>query len=65
MQDENVELLNRVMQQRKDIQGLMKGLETAVADLEGSVATLNSETSGVDGLREQTREVDEDMRMTS
>ncbi|KAK4508240.1 hypothetical protein PRZ48_001978 [Zasmidium cellare] len=57
---ENQELIARVMQQRKDIQKLMEGLEGVVEDLNGSVKALVPEE--VEGLREGNREVDEVMR---
>ena len=65
LQDENVDLLDRVMQQRKEIEGLVKGLENVVSDLDASVASLQSQSAGVEGLRDEVREVDEDMRMTA
>ena len=65
LQNENVELLNRVMQQRKEIEGLVKGLENVVSDLDASVASMQSNEAGVDDLRDEVREVDEDMRMTT
>ena len=65
LQDENVELLSRVMQQRKEIECLVKGLENVVSDLAAGVASLQSEEAGVEGLRDEVREADEDMRMTA
>ena len=65
VQTENVELLGHVMQQRKGIEGLFKGLETVVADLDASVATLQSPDANVEGLRDEVRDVDEEMRMTA
>lgn len=63
VQAENVEVLERVMQQRRDIESLVTGLEDVVADLDASVASITAEDSGVEGLRDEVREVDEDMRM--
>lgn len=57
---ENEELIARVVQQRKDIQTLMEGLEGVVADLNGSVEVLGKED--VEGLRQGTREAEEVMR---
>lgn len=57
---ENQELIERVMQQRRDIQRLMEGLEGVVGDLNGSVKALVPEE--MEGLREGNREVDEVMR---
>lgn len=61
MQTENVELLDRVMQQRKEIAALVEGLENKVADLDASVAALDQEE--LEALREEGRDADEDMRM--
>ncbi|EME48578.1 hypothetical protein DOTSEDRAFT_120425 [Dothistroma septosporum NZE10] len=58
--EENHELAARVLQQRRDIQALMEGLEGVVRDLNGSVEALSKED--VEGLREKNREVDEVMR---
>lgn len=58
--EENQELIARVMQQRRDIQKLMAGLESVVEDLNGSVKALVPEE--MEGLREGNREVDEVMR---
>ncbi|KAK3702903.1 hypothetical protein LTR37_014752 [Vermiconidia calcicola] len=65
VQTENVELLGRVMQQRKDIESLVKGLENVVSDLDASVASMQAEESNVEGLRDEVRGLDEDMRMTT
>ena len=62
-QEENIELLGRVMQQRKEIEMLVKGLENVIGDLDASVKTL--QTTDADGLRDEVRVVDEDMRMTA
>lgn len=64
-QEENVELLGRVMRQRREIECLVKGLESVIGDLDASVATLQSRDANVEGLRGEVRDVDEDMRMTS
>ena len=53
------------MQQRKEIESLVKGLENVIGDLDASVATLQSDDVNVDGLRNEVRDVDEDMRMTA
>jgi len=63
VQAENVELLDRVMQQRRDISALVQGLENVVADLDASVAALKPEE--MEGLREEVRDVDEEMRMVA
>ena len=61
VQAENSALLARVQQQRKDIAALVAGLENAVADLDGAVAALQPDV--IEGLREEVRQVDEEMRM--
>ena len=53
------------MQQRKDIQGIVSGLESVMADLDASVATLQSGDASLDQLRDEVRDVDEHMRMAS
>jgi hypothetical protein len=51
-----------VLQQRKEIEGIMKGLENVVADLDQSAAALKPED--IEELVNEAREVDQDMRMT-
>jgi len=63
VQAENVEVLDRVMQQRREIEGLVKGLESVVADLDASVASITAGDAGVEGLRDEVRGVNEGMRM--
>lgn len=63
VESENVELLSRVMEQRKDIASLMQGLENVVADLDASIAALTQQPAEMDALQEQCREVDEGLRM--
>lgn len=62
LQAENAEILQRVLQQRKEIEGIMKGLENVVADLDQSADALKDEE--IDELVSEVREVDQDMRMT-
>lgn len=62
-QAENSELLDRVLQQRTEIATLVQGLENVVADLDASVAALKPEE--LDALREEGRDVDEEMRMVT
>jgi kinetochore protein NNF1 len=62
LQAENAEVLQRVVQQRRDIESLVKGLENVVNDLDQAVAVLKPEE--VEGLREEVRGVDEGMRMS-
>ena len=63
MQAENAEILQRVLQQRKEIESIMKGLENVVVDLDQSAAALKPED--VDELVDEAREVDEGLRMQS
>lgn len=51
------------MEQRKQIDSVVRGLETVVADLDASVASLQD--GELENVREEVRAVDEDMRMTS
>lgn len=51
-----------MLQQRKEIESIMKGLENVVADLDQSAAALKPED--VEELVSEAREVDEDIRMT-
>lgn len=62
LQNENVDILSRVMEQRKQIEAMVRGLENVIADLDASVETLQE--AGIDGLREEVRGVDEDVRTT-
>jgi len=63
LQAENAEILQRVLQQRKEIESIMKGLENVVVDLDQSAAALKPED--VDELVDEAREVDEGLRMQS
>jgi len=60
LQAENQKSLQRVLQQRKEMESLVKGLENAVSDLDHSVAALKPEQ--IEELRAEAREVDEEMR---
>jgi len=40
LQKSNAEMLSTIMQQRKDIEGMMSGLERVVTDLDESLAHL-------------------------
>lgn len=51
------------MEQRKQINDVVRGLESVVADLDASVATLQN--GELEDVREEVRGVDEDMRMTA
>lgn len=61
MQAENAEILQRVLQQRKEIDDIMKGLENVVTDLDQAASALKPEE--IEELVNEAREVDEDMRM--
>ncbi|QIW97222.1 hypothetical protein AMS68_002740 [Peltaster fructicola] len=61
--NENVQLLQAVMQQRRQIKELMEGLETTVAHLEQAATMLSTED--VDKLRDEVRNADEEMRATT
>nr|POE77708.1 polyamine-modulated factor 1 [Quercus suber] len=63
VENENVELFARVMQQRKDISSLMQGLENVVADLNASVAALTEQPADMEALREECRDADDELRM--
>lgn len=58
--EENQELVGKVLQQRREIQQLMAGLEGVVRELNGSVEALSGQD--LEGMREGMREVDEEMR---
>jgi hypothetical protein len=62
VQSENLELLDRVMQQRRDLGTLINHLESAVADIENGAAALHSDDADLDGLRNVNRAADEQMR---
>jgi kinetochore protein NNF1 len=61
LQAENAEILQRVLQQRKEIESIMKGLENVVVDLDQSAAALKPED--IEELVDEAREVDEDLRV--
>jgi kinetochore protein NNF1 len=61
LQAENAEILQRVLQQRKEIENIMKGLENVVVDLDQSAAALKPED--IEELVDEAREVDEDLRV--
>ena len=54
--------MQRVLQQRKEIEGIMQGLENVVADLDKSAAALKPED--IEELVNEAREVDEEIRTT-
>ena len=58
--EENQQLLERVQQQRKDINALIGGLENVARDLAGSVEAMQPEQ--LDALREASRDADQATR---
>lgn len=64
LEEENTELLQHVMDQRKQIANLMKGLESGVADLEACAAALQAKDVETEDLLEEDRHVDQELRMT-
>lgn len=63
LQSENSEILQRVLKQREQIEGLVKGLENVVVDLDQSAAALKPED--IEELVQEAREVDDEMRTTA
>lgn len=57
---ENLELMERIQQQRQNIQKLLDGLENVVEDLKGSLHAMEPEQ--MDKIREEVRDADEMMR---
>ncbi|PYI30844.1 Nnf1-domain-containing protein [Aspergillus indologenus CBS 114.80] len=64
VQDENAELAQRVQAQRREIQDLLVGLESVVADLEVAAAAATQFGSD-NNLRQEAAEMDEDIRARS
>lgn len=62
IEEENLEIMERVKAQRRDIEKLMGGLEGVVGDLRGSVDALGMGGEGVEELKREAKEVDEEMR---
>ncbi|OQO08682.1 hypothetical protein B0A48_06552 [Cryoendolithus antarcticus] len=60
LQGENAKVLQRVLQQRREIEALVQGLENVVQDINGSVTVLKPEE--IDSIRHEARTVDEEMR---
>jgi kinetochore protein NNF1 len=59
-QEDNKALMQRITDQRAEMESLVQGLEGVVADLEGSVEVLTAQKGGrgVNGLRAEVREMD-------
>ncbi|RAK80441.1 Nnf1-domain-containing protein [Aspergillus fijiensis CBS 313.89] len=64
VQDENSELAQRVQAQRREIQDLLLGLESVVADLEVAAAAATQFGSD-NNLRQEAAEMDEEIRARS
>ncbi|RAH73693.1 putative cAMP receptor-like protein [Aspergillus aculeatinus CBS 121060] len=64
VQDENSELAQRVQAQRREIQDLLVGLESVVADLEVAAAAATQFGSD-NNLRQEAAEMDEEIRARS
>lgn len=60
LQAENAEVLQRVLQQRREIEDIMRGLENVVVDLDASAAALKPEE--IEELVSEAREADQEMR---
>ena len=60
MQSQNASLAATIQAQKKEIEGLLAGLEESVGDLESAGRELGGE-DGVGGLRMVVREVDAEM----
>ena len=62
-QEENGALMQRITQQRVEMESLVQGLEGVVADLEGSIEAMRDDgAGGVDGLRAGIWEMEGEMR---
>ena len=62
-QEENGVLMQRITEQRAEMESLVKGLEGLVADLEGSVEAMGSGMGGgVNGLRADTWDLDGEVK---
>ena len=65
-QRENQALMEKIATQRAEIERLVGGIEGVVKDLEGSVEVMGSGMGrGVDGLRAEVWEMEEEVRAAS
>ena len=64
LQAENTELLDHVISQRKEILGLVQGLERVVTDLDLTNAVLGSPKADIENLRTEMRDADEAARQS-
>jgi kinetochore protein NNF1 len=62
-QQENHNLMEKIMAQRAEIERLVSGVEGVVRDLEGSVEVMGSGTGrGMEGLRAEVWEIEEEVK---
>jgi kinetochore protein NNF1 len=62
-QQENQTLMEKIHGQRAEMETLVKGIESVVADLEGSVQAMAGEVAGgVDALRAETWEMENEVQ---
>lgn len=61
-QSQNAALAEKVLAQRKEIESLLSSLEAVMADLEGS-AKASTEYSKTHNLRQESLQIDEEMKM--
>lgn len=65
-QEENGMLMQRITEQRAEMDTLLEGLDGLVADLEGSVEAMGVDLDeGVDGLRAEIWEMEGEMQATA
>lgn len=60
-QAQNAELVEKIKQQRKEIESLLSGLEAVVADLEGAAAAA-TQFSRENNLRQEAIQMDEEVK---
>ena len=66
VQMHNAEMGERLTAQREEMDGLMAGLEGAVRDIKGSGNAMreNSDGNGVEGLREEVWQMEQEVQAT-
>ena len=65
-QQDNEALVERIAAQRAEIERLVRGIQGVVRDLEGSVEAMGSGMGrGVEGLRAEVWEMEEEMKAVS
>lgn len=60
-QSQNAELVEKIQQQRKEIESLLSGLEAVVADLEGAAGAA-TQFSKENSLRQEAIQMDEEVK---